>query len=121
MKGNLSGDSSRTGRKRGDIVHTDPLNYATTHGRDTGCEVAPECLRCPLAKCKHDMTAGERWEMGIGNGIGHSLPLETREQIKDMVRSDRLSVQRIADIMQVSTRTVQRLRSEVYDEVVGRR
>jgi hypothetical protein len=116
MKGNRSSNRYQAGRQTGDIVHADPLDYCSSHRRDEGCELHPACLTCPLPKCKHDMTPGERWEMGIGSGTGNNLPLETREQIKDMVRSERLSIQRIADIMQVSTRTVQRLRSEVYDE-----
>lgn len=30
--------------------------------RDTGCEVAPSCLRCPLPQCRYDTdrTAAER-------------------------------------------------------------
>lgn len=26
----------------------------TAHYTDDGCEVAPRCLRCPLAVCRHD-------------------------------------------------------------------
>lgn len=27
---------------------------------DTGCELAPSCLRCPLPRCKHDAPGGAR-------------------------------------------------------------
>jgi len=95
------------------MVKVDPLVYAYSHGRDDGCEIAPECLKWPLVKCKYDMTQKERWDMGIGKGSGNSLSFETKEQIKDMVRAERLSVERIAELTKVSKRTVQRLRSEV--------
>jgi hypothetical protein len=28
--------------------------------RDTGCELAPSCLRCPLARCRYDEPGGAR-------------------------------------------------------------
>jgi hypothetical protein len=28
--------------------------------RDTGCELAPSCLRCPLERCKYDEPGGAR-------------------------------------------------------------
>ena len=28
-----------------------------THFRDTGCDVAPACLRCPLPVCRYDAPA----------------------------------------------------------------
>lgn len=28
--------------------------------RDTGCELSASCLRCPLARCKHDERGGAR-------------------------------------------------------------
>jgi hypothetical protein len=36
---------------------------ATDYGveyRDTGCEVSPSCLDCPLPKCKYDNGTGRR-------------------------------------------------------------
>ena len=30
--------------------------------RDEGCEVAPECLACPLPRCRHDDPRGQRRE-----------------------------------------------------------
>jgi hypothetical protein len=27
---------------------------------DTGCELSPSCLRCPLARCKYDVPGGGR-------------------------------------------------------------
>ena len=34
-------------------------NHAQTVFEDTGCEVAPACLACPLPRCKYDMTGRE--------------------------------------------------------------
>ena len=28
--------------------------------RDTGCDLAPSCLRCPLARCRYDEPGGAR-------------------------------------------------------------
>jgi hypothetical protein len=28
--------------------------------RDTGCELSPTCLRCPLARCRYDEPGGAR-------------------------------------------------------------
>jgi hypothetical protein len=32
--------------------------------RDTGCELSPSCLRCPLARCKYDDPAAARRPSG---------------------------------------------------------
>ncbi len=32
--------------------------YGRTSYQDRGCEVAPACLRCPLAECKYDNERG---------------------------------------------------------------
>ena len=40
---------TKTGRRRN--VDALPEFY---HFEDTGCEVAPACLRCPLPQCKYD-------------------------------------------------------------------
>ena len=38
-----------------------------THYRDTGCELAPSCLQCPMERCVYDEPEG-----GRGADRGHS-------------------------------------------------
>jgi len=35
-------------------------NEDSVNWRDTGCEVAPSCLACPLAVCRYDLPGGAR-------------------------------------------------------------
>lgn len=41
------------------LVRRDTLPEHTDY-RDTGCELAPSCLRCPLARCKYDEPRADR-------------------------------------------------------------
>ncbi len=41
------------------IVRADALPEHTDY-RDTGCELAPSCLSCPLARCRYDETPNLR-------------------------------------------------------------
>jgi hypothetical protein len=40
-------------------VRVDALPEHTDY-RDTGCDAAPSCLRCPFAHCKYDARGGRR-------------------------------------------------------------
>ena len=40
-------------------VRADALPEHTDY-RDTGCDVSPNCLQCPLARCKYDEPGGVR-------------------------------------------------------------
>ena len=44
-----------TGRK----VRMDALPEHLEY-RDSGCDLAPDCLRCPLVRCRHDQPGGAR-------------------------------------------------------------
>lgn len=37
-----------------DEPHTENSGSEYSHYEDTGCEVSPSCLRCPLPQCKYD-------------------------------------------------------------------
>jgi hypothetical protein len=101
--------------RKKDIHHVDPLGHSTSHWKDEGCEVAPACLSCPLPQCKYDMTLVKLKEHGIVGGRVQ-LPTDRREQVKDMLRADMLTLKEISHLSGVSERTVQRLRAEIYDE-----
>lgn len=66
-------------------------NYA-----DTGCELAPSCLECPLAKCKYDNPKWSRRNL-------------MRDQEIVRLRTQGLKVSHIAKIVNTSERTVYRV------------
>lgn len=66
--------------------------------RDTGCEVASSCLRCPLPMCKYD---DPTW------GRRNDLAARDDEIVK--LHEVGISVQKIALQLGVSTRTVYRV------------
>ena len=76
----------------------------TYHYADLGCpEVAPSCLKCPLAACKHDDPEAFRiWLRERG------YKMEVKE---DLLKGDR--VEDIAVRYGVTIRTVFRINSEV--------
>lgn len=41
------------------LVRADALPEHTDY-RDSGCNLAPSCLRCPLARCQYDQPGGAR-------------------------------------------------------------
>lgn len=67
--------------------------------RDTGCEVYPSCLRCPLPRCRYDEPG---W-----------LQREERDsrdaEVLHLKQRQALSVDEIAGRFGVSTRTVHRI------------
>lgn len=65
--------------------------------RDTGCSVAPSCLRCPLPQCIHDEPPGR------------VRAQERREQVLALVEAG-VPVREIAARLGISTRSAFRLR-----------
>ena len=63
---------------------------------DTGCELAPSCLECPLAKCKYDDPNGNRRNL-------------MRDQEIVRLHAQGLKISQIAKIVNTSERTVYRI------------
>ncbi len=72
-----------------------PENYDYT---DTGCDLAPSCLECPLALCKYD---DPNW--------GRRNRTVMRDQEIVRLRGQGLKVSQIAKIAKTSERTVYRV------------
>ena len=72
-----------------------PENYDYT---DTGCDLAPSCLECPLALCKYD---DPNW--------GRRNRTIMRDQEIVRLRGQGLKVSQIAKIVKTSERTVYRI------------
>jgi hypothetical protein len=68
---------------------------------DGGCELAPQCLRCPLAVCRYDQPGG-------------ALRLRTsgRNETLRRFRAEGLSVDALAERYRLSRRTVFRALAE---------
>ena len=66
--------------------------------RDTGCDLAPSCLVCPLALCKYD----------DANGARHGRTVMRDQEIMRL-RGQGLKVSQIAKIVKTSERTVYRV------------
>ena len=65
---------------------------------DTGCEIAPSCLRCPLPQCKYD------------------LPVQSqRRYVRDyqVVLIEGLTVGAAANLLGVSERTIFRAKARL--------
>jgi hypothetical protein len=67
------------------------------HYEDGGCELFPDCLNCPFPDC----LKGEPW------GKERFLKLSRAERMAELKREGK-SIQEIARIFEVSTRTVRR-------------
>ena len=93
---------SRERRKRFPRVRGDSLPERTGY-RDDGCEIHPQCLTCPLPRCRYDEPGGLT---GLLNG------LRDREIVA--LRSRGMAVEEIADTFGVSRRTVFRVLTEKY-------
>ena len=86
-----------------------PENYDYT---DTGCDLAPSCLECPLALCKYD---DPNW--------GRRNRTTMRDQEIVRLRGQGLKVSQIAKIVKTSERTVYRvaLREGIHVPVTTQR
>ena len=82
-----------------------PENY---NYRDTGCELAPSCLECPLATCKYDDPAYGR--------SGRTM-FRDREIVRLRRQGSRVS--EIAKSVCTSERTVYRVIQRDRDKIVG--
>ena len=82
-----------------------PENY---NYRDTGCELAPSCLECPLATCKYDDPAYGR--------SGRTM-FRDREIVRLRMQGSRVS--EIAKSVCTSERTVYRVIQRDRDKIVG--
>jgi hypothetical protein len=84
--------------QRANVLRVDVLPELYPY-RDDGCEAAPRCLHCPLARCKYDDPGG--------------LQREQRERRDSEVllvyASERLTVPQLARRFAVSQRTVFRI------------
>lgn len=77
--------------------------------QDTGCEVSPSCLRCPLPRCKHDDPHGVR---------------QQRQQARDLerariIQAEGLTAAQAAERFGVAERTVFRILERCRDAAGG--
>jgi Homeodomain-like domain len=70
--------------------------------RDSGCDLYPSCLRCPLPRCRYDDPGGAQAMLRTGRDAS----------IQQMARRDGLSVDDLARMFGVSRRTVFRVLSK---------
>jgi len=90
---------ARYPRVRGDMLPE------KTRYRDDGCEIHPQCLTCPLPRCRYD-------EPGGLNGMMNRM--RDREILR--LRMNGAPVEEIADEFGVSRRTVFRVLTAKYKE-----
>lgn len=69
---------------------------------DTGCELSPSCLRCPLVRCKYDEPKASRAEVAAAKDM-------TQVARAASLREEGLKVAQIAEEMHLSKRTIHRL------------
>ena len=93
---------SRERRKQFPRVRGDSLPERTGY-RDDGCEIHPQCLTCPLPRCRYDEPGGLT---GLLNGL--------RDRDIVALKSRGMAVEEIADTFGVSRRTVFRVLTEKY-------
>ena len=92
----ISGVATKTEQDRGESDEKD-LRPEYCRYQDEGCEYAPACLDCPFPQCLYDAPRGrQRW----------LKELRDRE-IARLYREGRM-VAELAEIFEVSLRTVQR-------------
>ena len=73
------------------FIHLDHDSY-----QDTGCEVAPACLQCPLPQCKYDIPHS-----------GYPTHLRTaRDKTIAALLQEGLSVEDIANRLDLTVRTI---------------
>jgi len=93
---------SRERRKQFPRVRGDSLPERTGY-QDDGCEIHPQCLTCPLPRCRYDEPGGLK---GMLNGM--------RDREIVALKSRGVAVEEIADTFGVSRRTVFRVLTEKY-------
>lgn len=70
-----------------------------THYADTGCDLHPSCLDCPLVRCRYDEPGGAR----------HILNSGRDSEVLTLQRTSSLTIDGIASQVGVSRRTVFRI------------
>ncbi len=95
---------SRERRKQFPRVRGDSLPEKTGY-QDDGCEIHPECLTCPLPRCRYDEPGGLR-------GLINSL----RDSQIVALRTRGTPVEEISEQFGVSRRTVFRILGAKYKE-----
>ena len=85
-------------------VRGDSLPERTGY-HDDGCEIHPQCLTCPLPRCRYDEPGGLK---GMLNGM--------RDREIVALKSRGMAVEEIADTFGVSRRTVFRVLTDKYKE-----
>jgi Helix-turn-helix domain of resolvase len=91
-------------RTRYPRVRGDSLPEVTRY-RDDGCDIHPQCLTCPLPRCRYEDPGGLK---GMLNGM------RDREIVR--LRSQGIPIEDIAEEFCVSRRTVFRVLTEKYKE-----
>jgi hypothetical protein len=66
--------------------------------RDTGCTLAPSCLRCPLARCRYDEPGGAR-----------KLLQGSRDEVVRQRRAEGVAIDALARDFAISRRSVFRI------------
>jgi hypothetical protein len=92
----------RTGRRDALPEHT---RYV-----DTGCDIHPSCLSCPLVRCRYDEPGGTR---KINSRVRDDTILRVR-------RDEKLTVEAIARRVGVSRRTVFRVLAKAREDASER-
>jgi hypothetical protein len=91
-----------------EIARADALPEHTDY-RDTGCELAPSCLSCPLARCRYDEPANLR-----------RLRADRRDrEIAYLRRKHRVPIKTIASAYGLTRRSIFRILRE-QEEHTGR-
>jgi hypothetical protein len=91
-------------RRRFPRVRGDALPEVTGY-RDDGCDIHPQCLTCPLPRCRYEDPGGLK---GLLNGM--------RDREIVTLKSRGWTIEDIADEFGVSRRTVFRVLTEKYKE-----
>jgi hypothetical protein len=85
-----------------ELVRRDTLPEHADY-RDTGCEIAPSCLRCPLARCQYDEPQSQRRRLIAAARDREIVLLRERYGV---------TVRRLADTYGLAMRTVFRILSD---------
>ena len=80
----------------GQLLDVVPEHYPY---QDTGCEVSPSCLQCPLPQCKYDDPG---W-------LQREQRRERDHEVLSILRRNRLSVPEAATRFDLSQRTIFRI------------
>ena len=73
---------------------------------DTGCEVSPSCLNCPLPQCKYDDPIGFRRSRRLARDL----------EVLTAMRVEGLTVEQAAKRFSVTVRTVYRIKGRCRED-----